>query len=555
MEHLPFHVMQIAERVNLKPSQMDNNIEMHIASAAQVKLEGKCSKHGFIRPNSVIVVSRSLGHHKGSHFHGELTFEVEVVADVCRPLRGDLIFCTVVNLNRMGLLAKAGDFGANQHVLQIYVVLQHHNNAEFFADSNLTEGASISVSVIGSKYRLKDDQIIVIGKITQVFAGDSLHDYSDKIIRLPSSESNTPLRIESAQRHPEPSTQFGHELYIQSLKASLGSAQREVRDCLKLADDSDDAYLERKWGRILGLARSMTNEFELVSPPHFYEADPPVSIYKPLNRAFFKMWEMIVDFQLLDYPKVGRLVTAHTAECPGSFVEAILKYREGGEDDKINHTDQAFVMSLVKPTQSAPGTPASDTITRLTDQYPNVTVIQGGELGRPCPTGYKKRQGDLTGDLFKLGNILDFAADVQASGGADLVTSDLGFDFDEVEDVREQCMLFPLFAEVTSILHCQKKGGHSVLKVFDIFTKMTAKIICFLSGFYKEAYLTKPYTSRSGNPEKYLICKHFEGISKKQLVEVDKAFEEWTGIEKFVGAQYLHNQSFVADLPAVTLSQ
>ena len=396
MEHLPFHVMQIAERVNLKPSQLDNNIDMHIASAAQHKLEGKCSKHGFIRPNSVIVVSRSLGHHKGSHFHGELTFEIEVVADVCRPLRGDLIFCTVVNLNLMGLLAKAGEFGqgaATQHVLQVYVHIQHYNNAEFFDDPNLAEGASVSISVIGSKFKIKDDKIIVIGKIMQVYAGDVLHDYENKTIKLPPGDGSS-LHLESAPQFAEAWTQLGHELYIQTLKSSLGSAQREVREGLmRGVDDTDDSHLDRKWGRILGLARSMTNEFELVSPPYFYEPHPPVLRYKPLNRAFFKMWEMIVDFKLLDKwtPKSGSIVTAHTAECPGSFVEAILKYRESGQpSEKVDHTDRAFVMSLVKATEASPGTPASDTISRLTDQYPNVTVIQGGEQGRPCPTGFKK---------------------------------------------------------------------------------------------------------------------------------------------------------------------
>ena len=135
------------------------------------------------------------------------------------------------------------------------------------------------------------------------------------------------------------------------------------------------------------------------------------------------------------------------------------------------------------------------------------------------------------------------------------MTSDLGFDFDEVEKVREQCMLFPLFAEVTAILHCQKKGGHCVLKIFDVFTKMTAKIVCVLAGFYREAFLTKPYTSRSGNPEKYIVCKNFRGITKKQLSDVVKAFHAWNDIETFVGAQFLQNTAFVTDLPGITLGQ
>ena len=43
------------------------------------------------------------------------------------------------------------------------------------------------------------------------------------------------------------------------------------------------------------LARSLTNQFEIVHPPSFY-SDSLVNEYnKPRDRAFFKMWEMIED--------------------------------------------------------------------------------------------------------------------------------------------------------------------------------------------------------------------------------------------------------------------
>lgn len=55
----------------------------------------------------------------------------------------------------------------------------------------------------------------------------------------------------------------------------------------------------------------------------------------------------------------------------------------------------------------------------------------------------------------------------------------------------------------------QKKGGHFVLKIFDIFSKLTVDLLYLLSSIYAEVYITKPYTSRLANSEKYIICKNF----------------------------------------------
>ena len=55
----------------------------------------------------------------------------------------------------------------------------------------------------------------------------------------------------------------------------------------------------------------------------------------------------------------------------------------------------------------------------------------------------------------------------------------------------------------------QKKGGHFILKIFDIFSKLTVDLLYLLSSIYAEVYITKPYTSRLANSEKYIVCKNF----------------------------------------------
>ena len=56
----------------------------------------------------------------------------------------------------------------------------------------------------------------------------------------------------------------------------------------------------------------------------------------------------------------------------------------------------------------------------------------------------------------------------------------------------------------------QKKNGHFVLKLFDIFEDCTIDILYLLNTFYEKVIVMKPYTSRYANSEKYIICKHFK---------------------------------------------
>jgi DNA-directed RNA polymerase subunit E'/Rpb7 len=47
--------------VNLKPHQLNKNIDITLRHNIQNDVEGKCMKNGYIRSNSVEISSRSLG--------------------------------------------------------------------------------------------------------------------------------------------------------------------------------------------------------------------------------------------------------------------------------------------------------------------------------------------------------------------------------------------------------------------------------------------------------------------------------------------------------------
>ena len=85
---------------------------------------------------------------------------------------------------------------------------------------------------------------------------------------------------------------------------------------------------------------------------------------------------------------------------------------------------------------------------------------------------------------------------------ADFITADGAFDCSEDFNRQEKSSLKLIFSEIVMILSNQKLNGSSVIKVFDILSPLTIKIVYILTMFYEKVTITKPLTSREGNSEK-----------------------------------------------------
>ena len=68
-------------------------------------------------------------------------------------------------------------------------------------------------------------------------------------------------------------------------------------------------------------------------------------------------------------------------------------------------------------------------------------------------------------------------------------------------------------------LSVQQKGGNFVCKFFDMYTKVTMSFIYLLLALYNEVDITKPFTSRPANSEKYVVCKYFKLENSMAIVQ------------------------------------
>ena len=240
--------------------------------------------------------------------------------------------------------------------------------------------------------------------------------------------------------------------------------------------------------------KKFSNDYELIHIPNKRNKTDSIAYYQPLSRSYFKMIELIHDYDLLDNYHCN-FKSAHLAEGPGGFMEATFNLTSKKyENSKCQH----YGITLYSENKDIPGwNKAYDFLFKNN----NINISYGE---------------DNTGNLYRPSNILHFAKFV-GYGSCELITADGGFDFSVDFNKQEQLSYKLILCEIISCLYNQKIGGHFVCKFFDIYTPETVKLLYLLSSFYNNVYISKPYTSRPANSEKYIICKDFIGIDYEYL--------------------------------------
>jgi 23S rRNA U2552 (ribose-2'-O)-methylase RlmE/FtsJ len=227
-------------------------------------------------------------------------------------------------------------------------------------------------------------------------------------------------------------------------------------------------------------AKKITNPYEYIFLSLQRRMYRSVAAVQPLSRSYFKMIELWDSLDL--YPPVDRpLLTSHSAEGPGGFLEAIQHRAPGA---------RSIAMTLRSTERSVPGWRKSQ---QFLISHPTVCVTYGA---------------DATGNLYHLPNQTAFALaayDHLGPPGADLYTADGGFDFSTDYNGQENTVQRLLAAEALAGLQSLHSGGIMILKVFDTHQLATNELLWTLANCFERTGLVKPFTSRPANSERYWI--------------------------------------------------
>ncbi len=148
----------LTRKISLRFHSIGSNIQEHIKNKLIYNLEGKCAKEGYIKKNSVRVLSYSAGIINGN----SIIFDVSLECLICNPCEGQKIKCIIENITKAGIKA-------NYHVLSekpiiVFITRDHWYNDQSNIFKTAKENDEIYIKVIGARFQLNDLSISILAE-------------------------------------------------------------------------------------------------------------------------------------------------------------------------------------------------------------------------------------------------------------------------------------------------------------------------------------------------------------------------------------------------------
>ena len=150
--HFETKVTLTAKDLGKDITDLDGLLEKKIKE----QYEGKCSRNGYVLPDTVHLVSRSIGMVEKGRYTGDILFFAEASAKVLQPPDGIEIEGIVVRQNRMGMYI--------DYMKAIRVMVPrdlHIGELEF--NEGVEIGDTVRVEIKKSRYQVNDTSILSVG--------------------------------------------------------------------------------------------------------------------------------------------------------------------------------------------------------------------------------------------------------------------------------------------------------------------------------------------------------------------------------------------------------
>jgi DNA-directed RNA polymerase subunit E'/Rpb7 len=128
-------------------------------------LEGKCSKHGYVIPGSLELLSRSMGAAEKGRFTADFIYYMKAQGKVYNPPDGLQVEGEVIRKNKMGLYVVIND------AIRIMVPRDLHIGSEEF--DGIEIGDKIQIEIKKSRFQVNDTHILSIGQYLGSSEGDA----------------------------------------------------------------------------------------------------------------------------------------------------------------------------------------------------------------------------------------------------------------------------------------------------------------------------------------------------------------------------------------------
>lgn len=149
----------ITKNVAIPIQNVAKNIDNIIKTNIVYNFEGKCVVEGFVKPNSVIILTYSSGIVKGINVIFEVVFECQV----CCPVEGMLVECIAKNITKAGIRGESANETPSPIV--VFVARDHQYSNAYF--SAIQENDVFTARVIGQRFELNDKYVSIIAEVIE----------------------------------------------------------------------------------------------------------------------------------------------------------------------------------------------------------------------------------------------------------------------------------------------------------------------------------------------------------------------------------------------------
>ena len=179
----------LTQKIVLKYEEVNAELFNILETKIQKLNEGKCVKEGYVKNNSIKLLTYS----SGELFDNKILFECVFECLITNPVESTLIYCITKSITKVGVRAELIVDDENSPYI-IFIARDHHYNNESF--SQIKENDIIQVRILGQRYELNDKFISIIAELISINNYETLKaDLKDVGIKQDTMKEDSKLKI------------------------------------------------------------------------------------------------------------------------------------------------------------------------------------------------------------------------------------------------------------------------------------------------------------------------------------------------------------------------
>jgi hypothetical protein len=210
------------ENVPLTPKDLSRDaikVRDVLQRKLRTKLEGRCSRDGWVKPGTLTILSHSMGYVESGRFTGDIVYHTKCEGRVINPSADTLVEGEVIRKNKMGVYVNVVD------AIRIILPRDHPSHIGNDEYDNIVVGEKVTVMIKKSRFQVNDEYILSVG----IFESKSGSGFTTALTQEPQEEQQ-PQEEEQEEQPQEEQQEQPQEEQQEQEQAQAEQPQEEQQE-------------------------------------------------------------------------------------------------------------------------------------------------------------------------------------------------------------------------------------------------------------------------------------------------------------------------------------